>query len=130
MCAKGFASGLRCPFLAPQFSSVPLNARKWTILHRLRTEEGPKSLSNPTLCSAINDGPFMLGRRDLAVVAGWLWTQHKMVSYRAQADESNAYIPDGPYIEGSPTGPLRGLTFAVKDLFDVRCPLLFYVKSM
>ena len=45
-----------------------------------------------------------------------------MAVTRAQADESNAYIPDGPYIEGSPTGPLRGLTFAVKDLFDVRCP--------
>ncbi len=65
----------------------------------------------------------MLGRRDLAVVAGWLWTQQKMVTTRAQADESNAYVPDGPYIEGSPTGPLHGLTFGVKDLFDVRrCP--------
>ena len=38
-------------------------------------------------------------------------------------DASNAWIPDGPVIEGAQSGPLRGLTFAAKDLYDVRCRL-------
>ena len=35
-------------------------------------------------------------------------------------DDINAFVP-GPraHIEGRPGGPLSGLTFAAKDLFDV-----------
>ena len=35
-------------------------------------------------------------------------------------DTSGAFIPDGPVLEGAPSGPLHGLTFAAKDLYDVR----------
>ncbi len=35
-------------------------------------------------------------------------------------DTVGAFVPHGRFeIEGSPTGPLHGLTFAVKDLFDI-----------
>jgi amidase len=35
-------------------------------------------------------------------------------------DAAGAFVPHGRFeIEGSPTGPLHGLTFAVKDLFDI-----------
>lgn len=38
------------------------------------------------------------------------------------SDSINAFVP-GPRtrIEGAPSGPLRGMTFAAKDLFDVAC---------
>ena len=38
-------------------------------------------------------------------------------------DSSNAFLPDGPEISGAPQGPLEGLTFAAKDLYDVRASL-------
>ncbi|EIE22650.1 amidase [Coccomyxa subellipsoidea C-169] len=34
-------------------------------------------------------------------------------------DSSNAFLPDGPEITGAAEGPLQGLTFAAKDLYDV-----------
>ena len=37
-------------------------------------------------------------------------------------DELGAFCPDGMIrIEGATDGPLKGMTFAVKDLFDVAC---------
>lgn len=35
-------------------------------------------------------------------------------------DSSNAFLPGGPEIPGAAGGPLQGLTFAAKDLYDVR----------
>ncbi|KAK9904266.1 hypothetical protein WJX75_008073 [Coccomyxa subellipsoidea] len=37
----------------------------------------------------------------------------------ASRDSSNAFLPDGPEISGASEGPLQGLTFAAKDLYDV-----------
>ena len=36
------------------------------------------------------------------------------------SDDSKAFLTDGPTLDGAPGGPLHGLTFAAKDLFDVR----------
>lgn len=36
-----------------------------------------------------------------------------------RTDTSNAFLPDGPQIAGAAQGPLCGLTFAAKDLYDV-----------
>jgi amidase len=43
-----------------------------------------------------------------------------MREYGLMSDAINAFVP-GPRIsiEGAANGPLRGLTFAAKDLFDV-----------
>ncbi|CAL8470644.1 g10186 [Coccomyxa elongata] len=35
-------------------------------------------------------------------------------------DSSNAFLPGGPEIPGTAGGPLQGLTFAAKDLYDVQ----------
>jgi amidase len=36
------------------------------------------------------------------------------------SDPLNAFVPEGTvYIEGSPGGPLSGLRFAAKDIYDV-----------
>jgi hypothetical protein len=38
----------------------------------------------------------------------------------AEKNSSNAFLPDGPFVQGASTGPLHGFTFAAKDLYDVR----------
>ena len=47
---------------------------------------------------------------------------HAGVHARAGARDSGAFLPEPVVLEGSGAGPLKGYTFAVKDLFDVRPP--------
>jgi len=46
------------------------------------------------------------------------------VHARAGAKDSGAFLPEPVVLAGSGAGPLKGYTFAVKDLFDVRPPRL------
>lgn len=43
-----------------------------------------------------------------------------MVMSSNSRDSSNAFLPGGPNLPGAAGGPLQGLTFAAKDLYDVR----------
>ena len=51
----------------------------------------------------------------------WLRSCHAFATLQAKwiMDDCGAYIDRDLRVQGAPTGPLAGLTFAVKDLFDV-----------
>ena len=38
----------------------------------------------------------------------------------APSNKNGAFLPEHIVIEGAAAGPLKGLTFAAKDLYDVR----------
>ena len=40
----------------------------------------------------------------------------------APDNKNGAFLPEHIVIEGAAAGPLKGLTFAAKDLYDVRGP--------
>ena len=89
--------------LRTQPQSCPIDTGAVMLRTALRPPLAGKQLLAPRRSSQIYPSPAgsLLGR------------MHRAIS-------DSAYIDPDFKLEGSSTGPLQGLTFAVKDLFDVR----------